>query len=63
VFRALGSWSVEKLLLLGSLTWSLVSKLPQRLWRIVLDAGRAVTGLLSWLASGLSGAGKTTFGT
>jgi hypothetical protein len=63
VVRALGSWSVEKLLLLGSLTWSLISKLPQRLWRIVLDAWHAATGLLSWLTSGLSGTGNTTFGT
>ena len=56
MFRALGGWGAEKLLLLGSLAWSLIVKLPQRLWRIVLDVWHALTGLLDWLTAGLTGA-------
>ncbi|HKR52117.1 MAG TPA: hypothetical protein VJT72_21555 [Pseudonocardiaceae bacterium] len=62
MFRSLGSWSLEKLLLVGSLAWSLIVTLPQRLWRIVLDVWHAVTGVLGWLAAMRSGAGNTTWG-
>lgn len=55
-----GSWGAEKLLLLGVLAWSLISRIPQRCWRIVLDVWQAITGLFGWLVAGLSGAGRTT---
>ncbi|MDQ3887203.1 MAG: hypothetical protein M3308_09435 [Actinomycetota bacterium] len=50
-----GSWGAEKLLLLGSLTWSLISRIPQRLWRIVLDGWHAPTSLLGWVTIGRTG--------
>lgn len=61
MLRTVGGWSAEKLILLGLLAWSFISKLPQRLWRIVLDGSRAVTGVLGWLSIGLTGAGNRAF--
>lgn len=47
--RAVGDWVAEKLTLLGALSWSLLSRSPQRLGRIGADAWHAVTGPLGWL--------------
>lgn len=54
------SWGAEKLFLLGSLVWSLIVKLPRRLWRIVLDLWHALIGLLDWLTAGPAGSGTAT---
>lgn len=60
MFRAIGSWGVEKLILCGSLAWSFVSKFPRRLWWIVLDSWCAVTGVLGWVSAGFTGStGRT----
>jgi hypothetical protein len=55
-----GSCVAEKLLQLGSLAWSLIVKLPQRLWWIALDVWHAVTSLLGWMRAGLTGTENTT---
>lgn len=60
VARRAGSWGAEKLLLLGSLAWSLVGRLPRRLWWIVLDVRDALTGVAGWSRAGLTGAGRAT---
>lgn len=55
MFRTAGDRGAAKLTLLGALTWSFVSKVPQRLGRIALDGRRAVTGVLGWLSAGFTG--------
>lgn len=55
VIAVLGTALFEKLVWAGTLAWTFVSNLPERLWRILVDAWDAVAGVLGWLWTGLAG--------